>query len=522
MSERSDFSKAELVLIARAKKAGASLEKGPMGWGFQRAPDKALKLIKDIAGIRFLDLFEACENGEVSDEGLAHIKGMTDLRSVALGPGISDVGLAHLTGLTELTELRLDSAQDVTDGGLGALTALTKLQNLSLQYTDVTDAGLVHLAGFKKLKELNLEGTAVRQQAVGALQKKLPKCKILWTPAATGGATSGQGSRRASKPQKEEARQEPRFAGTPPQLTLRTTLRGHANKCGDAAFSPDGTLLVAVAFNKVLVWDLASGEKKAAIVLKRGSLWGAAVSPDGKLIAAGSNLGCVYVWDTTGKEEMRLETDNAVFTAVDFDPSGRFLSAGGQDGKLYLWELSTGKLCFANPATASDFFSAAVFSPDGKSVATCGRESFVSLWSVPAGEKIRELHAPRHKNEYEKINDVAFSPDGATLIAATADKHIRLWTVAQGKEVGAIPCARQVNCLVFHPQGNVLATGSDGDNSVRLVDLATKKLIAEFGTNADWNSVNMVAFSPSGAQLATNGKGGSVLVLDCQGPGWPL
>ena len=61
MADRSRFSPAEQALIARVEKTGASLEKNQHGWGFFNAGDKALKLIKGIAGIQFLDLFEACD-----------------------------------------------------------------------------------------------------------------------------------------------------------------------------------------------------------------------------------------------------------------------------------------------------------------------------------------------------------------------------------------------------------------------------------------------------------------------------
>jgi hypothetical protein len=502
--KRPSFSEAEQALIARIEKTGASFEKNRHGWGFVNASDKALKLIKKLSGIQFLDLFETCEAGEVSDEGLVHINDLAGLRYVALGPGISDAGLAHVARLTELNELRLDSAADVTDIGLEALKDLGKLQSLSLQYTGVMDEGLVHLSGLKRLKELNLEGTAVTQRGVASLQKTLPKCKMLWNPETV-------------RPIKTQKPKTPGSAASGYQLKLRATLRGHANKPSDAAFSPDGSLLMSVDFGKVLLWNLASGAKHASIGVKRGALWGAAFTPDSKHVAAGSNLGCVFLWDTSGKEKSRLEASTPVFTALDIDPGGKYLAAGGQDGNLYLWELPAGELRSKNPATAGDFFCAVAFSPDGKTVATCARESRVCLWTVPAGKKKLELQAPPHKSQYEKVQDAAFSPDGATLASAHPDNGIRLWSISHGKEIASLTCPRPVCRLAYHPSGNLLATASDGDTLVRLWDPTTKQPIAEFETNADFNRVNLVAFSPDGQSLVTNGKGGSLLLLDVSG-----
>src|SRR5262245_58681255 len=101
MDKRTQSPAEEQALIARVEKAGASLEKNQRGWGFFHAGDKALKLAKGLASIRFLDLFEACDAEEVSDEGFAHIEN-TGLHYLALGPGVSDAGLIRLAKLKEL------------------------------------------------------------------------------------------------------------------------------------------------------------------------------------------------------------------------------------------------------------------------------------------------------------------------------------------------------------------------------------------------------------------------------------
>ena len=432
------------------------MEKNRRGWGFVNAGDKALKLIKGISGLQFLDLFEACDEGDVSDEGLAHIRGLTELRYLALGPGISDKGLADWLLLTELRELRLDSARDVTDAGLQHLTKLNKLQSLSLQYTDVAGAGLDHLAGLKKLKELNLDGTPVTKEAVAAIQKALPKCKILWDRPKK--ATAAKSTRKLKNASAETA------PAAECGLTLRATLRGHANKAGDAAFSADGAMLVSIAFNKVLLWDGATGAKLRPMELKQGSLWGAAFTPDGKLFASGSNGSCVFLWDTaSGKQKMCLETPNSVFTALDIDAGGNRLAAGGQDSKVYLWELPGGKLLVRLQATAGDFFSAIVFSPDGKTLATCGREPVISLWSIPDGKKERELQGPPHTDEYMMIRDVAFSLTArlsprlipiAPFVYGTSRK-------ARNSPPSSVPCPSPP--LPITPDGRSLAAASNGD-----------------------------------------------------------
>ena len=54
---------------------------------------------------------------------------------------ISDAGLAHLKSLPQLRTLALENAP-ITDAGLGHLKALTYLEELNLKGTQVTDAGV--------------------------------------------------------------------------------------------------------------------------------------------------------------------------------------------------------------------------------------------------------------------------------------------------------------------------------------------------------------------------------------------
>jgi hypothetical protein len=101
------------------------------------------------------------DNTQVSDMGLARLKGSAGLETLSLGgTGITDLGLEHLKGLIRLERLYLFKTA-VTDAGLEHLKGLTGLRCLHLEYTAVTDAGLAHLQGLKQLQTLCLDGTGI-------------------------------------------------------------------------------------------------------------------------------------------------------------------------------------------------------------------------------------------------------------------------------------------------------------------------------------------------------------------------
>jgi hypothetical protein len=101
------------------------------------------------------------DGGQVTDDGIAHLRSMTHLHSLILDRvQITDNGLAHLKGLTQLGSLGLGWTK-ITDRGLESLKAWTKLFSLGLTETRITDAGLVHVAGLSKLHDLHLNGTRI-------------------------------------------------------------------------------------------------------------------------------------------------------------------------------------------------------------------------------------------------------------------------------------------------------------------------------------------------------------------------
>jgi len=66
----------------------------------------------------------------------------------------------------------------VSDAGLAHLKGLTALEVLHLFGTQVSDAGLEHLKGLTALKQLTLHGTQVSDAGIEELEAALPNCFI--------------------------------------------------------------------------------------------------------------------------------------------------------------------------------------------------------------------------------------------------------------------------------------------------------------------------------------------------------
>ena len=94
------------------------------------------------------------------------------------GTRVTDETLGHLEALNPVLELYLDNT-GITDAGVAHLAALDDLHTLRLNGTAVSDIGLKSLTGLANLEVLTLQDTKVTPGGVEALQKALPKTRIL-------------------------------------------------------------------------------------------------------------------------------------------------------------------------------------------------------------------------------------------------------------------------------------------------------------------------------------------------------
>ena len=121
------------------------------GSGLTAAGSKHFK--GGLAKLTELELGEC----DVTDENLACLCGMKHLQKLHLDDGVTDQGLAHLQGLTSLQDLSIWSWCSITDAGLAHLSRMPLLKfSLIGADVEITDAGLDSLHCFSELEELEL------------------------------------------------------------------------------------------------------------------------------------------------------------------------------------------------------------------------------------------------------------------------------------------------------------------------------------------------------------------------------
>ena len=338
-------------------------------------------------------------------------------------------------------------------------------------------------------------------------------------------------------------------------LTGHTYFGEHTSGISNVAFSSDGQSLVSAAFNEegVYVWDAVTGKHERT--LDAGKISILAFHPAGKTLAIGARY-ALNLWDVaSGEHKAALTKHTAFVTSLAFSPDGSTLVSGG-GSQLLLWNAETGAQTGEIGGHQSNGWSIA-FSPDGSTLASTGGSHTVHLWDVNnrqhkatfiaertddwigsialspdgktlAGEGGWRIYLWDIENTYLKtimkgftgssvsgggIRALAFSPDGRFLASGSGhtDMKIQVWYSERTHKATLTGHTEGITSIAFHPNSRTLASGSS-DQTVRLWDIIDETHKMTLTGHTDW--VNSVAFSPDGKTLASGSRDTTIRLWD--------
>ncbi len=314
-------------------------------------------------------------------------------------------------------------------------------------------------------------------------------------------------------------------------------LRGHSYYVVDVAFRPgdDNTLATASIDGTVMLWDIAEsrdekadlGEDATGVVIDtlRGheaGLYSIAFNHDGRLLASAGADRSIRIWELNDdreipdgpernrswtvpqrKELITLRGHEGTVHSLEFLRNDLLISASW-DGTVRSWIAEPLEAVPTLLGHGSSVSSVAIIdSPTGTMIASASGDFTVRLWDPRRCEGIATLHG-----HSDTVETVAINRGGTLLASGSTDNRIILWDVTNLDRIIRIATLSgdeghqgPIRSVAFHPTREILASASD-DGTVKLWDLTlSQPVVTQTLYSAD-ESVNVVAFNPSGTLLA--------------------
>jgi WD40 repeat protein len=321
-------------------------------------------------------------------------------------------------------------------------------------------------------------------------------------------------------------------AAEPPAAEIR--LRPDLDTIDCAAISPDGkTVALGGRVNAVEVWDLVTGQRRAALKDLPGHVSSVTFSPDGKTVAIGSYKQ-VRLWQPSGDGAgLTLKGLESAIRLIRFTADGQFVTAVDSDDKALRWAATSGQVESRPSIRHADYVTA---SPDGNTLLTAGSSSLgLQIWmtDVPSlarrelrikgwckcvvfapggktmylgcGEGVQVLKVADgpsreiHNDHTKMVISVALSPDGKLVASGSEDKTAILWDLEARKERATLQGHTGPVEVLFSTDGQTLFTYSRAGTSVKAWDVATAKVRGTFPETPF--AIRFVQMSPGGETL---------------------
>jgi WD40 repeat protein len=197
---------------------------------------------------------------------------------------------------------------------------------------------------------------------------------------------------------------------------LKRTVAAHSGGVQSVASSPDGKALASAGYDGLVkMWNTKTGAQlrvlEGTISTNTGNVTAVAWSPDGKLLAVSGGRR-VVVWDVaTGERKRVFEIKGMLSPFGDYiawTSNRRLATAGDEMSTVRFWDVESGER--DQELKHRGHIHSMALRPDGKVLVTGGHSPYLTFYDLAAGTKRIVTRGDPHLW-------LAWSPNGKTLAA---------------------------------------------------------------------------------------------------------
>jgi WD40 repeat protein len=298
----------------------------------------------------------------------------------------------------------------------------------------------------------------------------------------------------------------PPVSGEDAPYTCISTLRGHTSWVLSLAASSDAQTLVSGGLDdRIMVWDLVSGDCEKVLEGHTKSVNGLAVAPNGQTLVSCSDDISLKFWDLQRGVLLRSRSEHTRdINSIAISADGQFLISGAEDRSLCAWRMNSGEMLRSFP-DVSGMVRSVCISGNSQWIASGGFDNIVRVWNFNTTQLVHRFAGHRGS-----VQSVAISESGRLLVSGSKDRTICIWNTQTGEMVR---CLRghldSVNAVALTPDGKYLLSGSS-DQTIRVWILATGELITTLREHQ--GAINAIVVSPNQKWFASGSSDNSIRV----------
>ncbi|KAL8943000.1 MAG: hypothetical protein Q9211_001149 [Gyalolechia sp. 1 TL-2023] len=199
----------------------------------------------------------------------------------------------------------------------------------------------------------------------------------------------------------------------------------NADHVADISFSDDGSMLVAVGDQSIMIWKVPTYSIIVEAETTIEDIRHVRFSSDGTLIGTASEAG-VTIWKLDRETENGAE--NEVGNQAEKEAVHEATNEAAEEPETVVkrrqekWELSELENFPVQAEEGGERVNGVAFSPDSKYIAAGTGRGTLCIWELGSGKRPNVL-----RGHTDGVNRVSFSPDGSLLASVSDDKTTRIW-----------------------------------------------------------------------------------------------